>query len=143
MNAFDREMNRKPKNPKRYTYKTYHSRFFWAVPLMMIMYHLEQWCEAIKYGAKWSDKRTERILSHAFLKGAHINSQEGKIYRYFCTWCFYWCNYCRPWDRWYCNKYNSTITKYLREQFEMDGYTKTVEDEDNGEWFSVDFDKKA
>jgi hypothetical protein len=134
MNAPDK------KTRKRYQYKelyTHHAIFY---PLMVAVWWLDHMVEAIKYGDPWSADRTYRILSYAFPKHATVNKEEGEISRYIRSWGFYWKSNAKWYDKWYCEKYNEKITKFLYEQFEMDGYEKIVDREDS-DWTLVIFKK--
>lgn len=140
-NTFDKAMNAPDKKPrKRYQYKelyTYHAIFY---PLIVAVWWLDHMVEAIKYGDPWSADRTYRILSYAFLKHATVDKENGEISRYIRSWGFYWKSHVKWYDKWYCEKYNEKITKFLYEQFEMDGYEKTVDKEDS-DWTLVIFKK--
>jgi hypothetical protein len=140
-NHFDKAMNAPDKKArKRYQYKelyTYHAIFY---PLMVAVWWLDHMVEAIKYGDPWSADRTYRILSYAFPKHATVNKEEGEISRYIRSWGFYWKSHAKWYDKWYCEKYNEKITKFLYEQFEMDGYEKIVDREDS-DWTLVIFKK--
>jgi hypothetical protein len=140
-NNFDKAMNAPDKKArKRYQYKelyTYHAIFY---PLMVAVWWLDHMVEAIKYGDPWSADRTYRILSYAFPKHATVNKEEGEISRYIRSWGFYWKSHAKWYDKWYCEKYNEKITKFLYEQFEMDGYEKIVDREDS-DWTLVIFKK--
>jgi hypothetical protein len=140
-NDFDKAMNAPDKKArKRYQYKelyTYHAIFY---PLMVAIWWLDHWIEAIKYGDPWSADRTQRILSYAFPKRAEVDKANGEISRYIRSWGFYWKPYAKWYDKWYCEKYNGKITEFLYERFEMDGYEKTVDKEDS-DWTLVIFKK--
>lgn len=140
-NDFDKVMNAPDKKTrKRYQYKelyTYHAIFY---PLMVAVWWLDHWIEAFKYGAPWSADRTYRILSYAFPKRAEVDKENNEISRYIRSWGFYWKPYAKWYDKWYCEKYNSKITEFLFERFEMDGYEKTVDQEDS-DWTLVIFKK--
>jgi hypothetical protein len=140
-NNFDKAMNAPDKKArKRYQYKelyTYHAIFY---PLMVAIWWLDHWIEAFKYGDPWSADRTQRILSYAFPKRAEVDKANGEISRYIRSWGFYWKPYAKWYDKWYCEKFNSKITEYLYERFEMDGYEKTVDKEDS-DWTLVIFKK--
>lgn len=140
-NTFDKAMNAPAKKPrKRYQYKelyTYHAIFY---PLIVAVWWLDHMVEAIKYSDPWSADRTHRILSYAFPRHATVDKENGEISRYIRSWGFYWKSHVKWYDKWYCEKYNEKITKFLYEQFEMDGYEKTVDKEDS-DWTLVIFKK--
>lgn len=140
-NTFDKAMNAPDKKPrKRYQYKelyTYHAIFY---PLVVAVWWLDYMVEAIKYSDPWSADRTHRILSYAFPRHATVDKENGEISRYIRSWDFYWKSHAKWYDKWYCEKYNGKITKFLYEQFEMDGYEKTVDKEDS-DWTLVIFKK--
>ena len=140
-NTFDKAMNAPDKKTrKRYQYKdlyTYHAIFY---PLVVAVWWFDHMVEAIKYSDSWSADRTHRILSYAFPRHATVDKEEGEISRYIRSWGFYWKSHAKWYDKWYCEKYNEKITKFLYEQFEMDGYEKTVDKEDS-DWTLVIFKK--
>lgn len=140
-NDFDKAMNAPDKKTRKcYRYKalyTYHAIFY---PLMVAIWWVDHWIEAFKYGAHWDADRTYRILSYAFPKRAGVDKENNEISRYIRSWGFYWKPYAKWYDKWYCEKYNAKITEFLYEQFEMDGYEKTVDKEDS-DWTLVIFKK--
>jgi hypothetical protein len=140
-NDFDKAMNAPAKKTrKRYEYKglyTYHAICY---PLMVAIWWLDHWIEAIKYSDSWDADRTYRILSYAFPKHATVDKETNEISRYIRSWGFYWKPYAKWYDKWYCEKYNGKITEFLYERFEMDGYEKTVDKEDS-DWTLVIFKK--
>lgn len=140
-NKFDNTLNAALKKKKKvYEYKTFCTKWLILYPLMIVVYWANELGKVLYNRLAWSDKRTQRILSYAFLNGAEICPKEGEISRYFRSWGFYWKSYVKWYDKKYCKKYNNQITKYLFEKFVIEGYNKTVKVED-ADWTLVIFKK--
>jgi hypothetical protein len=140
-NNFDKVMNAPAKKTrKRYQYKEFYTHYAICYPLMVAIWWVDHWIEAFKYSAPWSADRTHRILSYAFPNRAEVDKENNEISKYIRSWGFRWKWYAKWYDKWYCEKYNTKITEFLCERFEMDGYEKTVDKEDS-EWTLVIFKK--
>jgi hypothetical protein len=139
--AFEPKRERKVK--KTYRYKHFAVNNILLVPIMYLA-AAEDWLRHyFRKKRVWSDKRTERILAYAFPKVAEVIADENILTCAFRNWhfCNTWCYRCRWWDRKYARKFDDDITDYLMKNFEMEGYTKTVEPEEYGEWTWVTFKK--
>jgi hypothetical protein len=147
-----KEKKKEHKTTKYYHYKDMDIKtpYWFLYPLLVVIYWVERLCVTAekvrrKKLNKWSDKRTERILRHAFPKACTVNTSDNSFY-ITCrdnAYLLHWSVWSKPWDWYYCNLYNVDILNYLAWNFEMPGYVKTVEEEESypNNWITVIFKK--
>lgn len=141
-NNFDKAFSRKTTNCKPwYIIKTEKWNcpiwFAFLIPIAMIEEALKNWADNRR---EWSTEKADRILRYSFPRGAEVNHEEQTIGRYIRSWWFNWSTYAKWYDKKWCRKFSTQLKKYCIEEFEMEGYTKIVEVEDD-EWTWVAFKK--
>ena len=136
MNKFDRmilkakkKKNKQRKKPKEYRYRNHYTKHIIFVPLI----YLVAWYEIIRDQLnKWSFTRTEKVISRALAKILRVNTSDDSLYftvdKNF--WGFSWEWYCGIFDSYYCRKYDNRISKYFKDMFDLDGYTKYIDESD-------------
>lgn len=140
-NNFDKVLTTK-KIKKVYHYKNFTTKHWFFYPLMIVCWWYDKFTDKIQERRKWNEKRTIRILNYAFPKGAFISKKNQTITRYITTWQFKWYLITRAIDGNYCRKFNDKITDYLINNYEIKGYTKTIEnDEDEPYEYTIIFKK--
>ena len=112
-----------------------------VAPLLPIAWCIDRVVDFIRRFGKWSERRTKRILSRVVPYRAEINYETKEISFCLREWEITWTCGARRFDRQYCRDYRRSITKYFLEKFEVEGYTKEVQHEDDGEWIWVVFTK--
>lgn len=145
-NKFDKALNTTPKAKKKPWWVIHVKKYsypIWALPIIPFCLLADKITEVADKNRKWSDKRTEKIITYVFAKIAEVDKTDGSLTHPFREWWCYnvWANRARWCDIKYCKKFNKQIQEYLYNTFEMEGYTKTVEEEDNHEWTWVTFTK--
>lgn len=148
MNKFDKmirkakkEKNKPKKKPKGYRYRDYYTKHLIFVPLMYIV----AWYKMVgNQLTKWSFTRTEKIINHALPKILHVNTSDNSLYftvdKYF--WRFSWKWYCSIFDKYYCYKYDNRISEYFKNMFDLDGYTKSIEENEYDDEITFVFKKE-
>lgn len=142
-NNFDKAFIKKEKPNRKpwYIIKTKkwecHILLAFLIPIVMLEDALKEWAQRNR---KWSTKRADRVLRYAFPNRAEVNTEERTIGKYIRSWWFSWSTYARWYDKKWCKKFNDKLKEYCIEEFEMEGYTKIVEIEDD-EWTWVAFQK--
>lgn len=142
-NNFDKAFIKKEKPNRKpwYVIKTKkwecHILLAFLIPIVMLGDALKEWAQRNR---KWSTKRANRVLRYAFPNRAEVNTEERTIGKYIRSWWFSWSTYARWYDKKWCKKFNDKLKEYCIEEFEMEGYTKIVEIEDD-EWTWVAFQK--
>lgn len=147
------EKDKESKVMKYYHYKDMDIKtpYWFLYPLLIAMYWVERFRTKIemfrrKKLNKWSDKRTDRILKYVFPKACKVNTLNNNFY-FTCrdnAYLLHWSLWSRPWDWYYCNLHNVEILNYLAWDFEMPGYMKTTEEEEDypDNWITVIFKKE-
>ena len=149
MDKFDRMILRakkekiKPKKEqKEYRYRGHYTKHLIFVPLM----YLVVWCEIIRdsLNNKWSFTRTEKIINHALPKILSVNTSDDSLYftvdKHF--WQFSWKWYCGIFDEYYCYKYDNRISEYFKDMFDLDGYTKSIKEDEYDDFITFVFKKE-
>ena len=113
-----------------YRYRDHYTKCLIFVPLMYFV----AWYEVIRdHLNKWSFTRTEKIINHALPKILHINISDDSLYftvdKYF--WRFSWEWYCNIFDKYYCYKYDNRISEYFKDMFDLDGHTKSIDEDES------------
>ena len=144
---FDRAFANKPKKNRKPWYiiniKNY-SYYIWALPIIPFYWIYEKISDAIEKSRVWDAKRAERIIARVFPLVAEVDKEAGTLTRCFRTWHFgdTWKYECKAIDKKFAKKFDHQITQYLKDTFEMEGYTKIIEDDDcSSEWYWVTFKK--
>ena len=149
MNKFDRMVRRakekesKPKKkPKEYRYRGHYTEHLTVIPLMYFV----AWYEVVRdYLNKWTFTRTEKIIKHALPKILRVDISDDSLYftvrKYF--WGFSWKWYCGIFDKYYCYKYDNRISEYFKDMFDLDGYTKSIEEDEYDDWITIVFKKET
>jgi hypothetical protein len=144
---FDKAFTNKPKknrkpwyiiNTKKYSY---HIIVLPLIPFCWLYDKISKWAEDRRV---WDKKRAEKIIARVFPLIAEVDKEEGTLTRAFRTWHFgdTWKYKCRCIDKKFAKKFDQKITDYLKEEFEMEGYTKIIEEDDcSNEWYWVTFKK--
>ena len=140
-----REEDRKARQNK--TQKTYKlmgvtARAWWCVPIIpfaVAVVKIDDWW---RHRDTWSDRKANRVIMAKLAKCAVIE-EDGAIVYCMRDWGHWFSTTAKLIDRPFATKYNDSIANYLKNEFELDGYTKTVErDEYDNDWIYVIFNKK-
>lgn len=143
-NNFDKAFTKKPARKKEW-YMIHGKKWtypFWLAPIVPFAI-LEDKIRDWRYNRLvWNEERAQRVLEYAFPNKAEIDRENQSIGRYLRSFWFDWYKFAKRRDKRWCKKFNIQLREYCINTFQMDGYTKEV-DIENEEWTWVGFKKNG
>jgi hypothetical protein len=137
MTTFEKNLHKVRRNPtKYYRWKEYSFRYRILFPLALIDYAWK--CLNKFYDSKftWNTGRAKRVLDRAL---PHVASwDEEKLWYNMYLGSFNFKKWAKLKDKRFCGIYVYNIREYLKDGYEIEGYTKTIVED--GHW--VVFQKK-
>lgn len=137
---------REEKMNKSRTAKTYKVmgitvKAWWCVPLVPIVVAITKIAKWWKNRDTWSDKKANRIIMAKLTKCAGLE-EDGSIWYATRNWGQWWDNTCKWYDAPFARKYRRDIDEYLENKFQLEGYEKSIEPDDDPVWTWIVFRKK-
>lgn len=149
MTKFNKTINKriaKVKQPKKKKYHTmfnnrYQFRFWILVPLVLIveMNRLRQ--EKSYESLEWDEVRAKRIIDKVFPKVCDIDKNTHELF-FNREWTGIIEREARKKDKRFCGKFRYQILDFIQNTYEIEGYTKKIDDQGYGEILTI-FERKA
>jgi hypothetical protein len=127
MTAFEKSFNKVQRKKARkciyHNWKEYQFKYYIQFPLVLMFYF---W-DCLKAGIKWDEQRAAKIITKTL---PHIlEESDGKLW-YAMDWHpIHFKTYANIFDKVFCTKYAYKIQLYLRNHYQLDGYTKEITNE--------------
>ena len=132
---------RQNKTQKTYKVMGVTARAWWCVPIIPLAVAVVKIDDWLRYRDTWSNRKADRVIMAKLAKSA-VLKEDGTISYCMRDWGHWFYTTAKLIDRPFAKKYNYDIANYLKNEFELKGYTKTVEpDECDDEWTYVIFKK--
>lgn len=120
---------KEPKAKKVYKFKKYQTEHLILIPLMPAVWVAETIIKAVKNSIAWKPQTADKILTKYLYKRAERCEENGKqfLYCWLRPWWTFWEYGAMPWQKTFVKKFNHQISDYLIGDFELEGFTKVVE----------------
>lgn len=119
------ERRRRRKKP---CYKGYYFKNWLVYPLGVISVELDL-AHAKKYNAlEWSDAKAEEIIKKYFIEICDYDPEKQEL-NFSTVWHQPWQVHAKKKDKLWCKKFNFELTQYIENLYEIEGFTKTIEDD--------------
>lgn len=101
--------------------------YWWAYPVGVVVCLLDRWFDIQYDSLKWDAKRAKRVIDRYFKTHAYECLNDGSLYYDFSQGnAMLVCSAGRK-DREWASKYRNRLLEYLEDEYQIDGYAKTIE----------------
>lgn len=134
---------KEPKQRKVYKFKKYQTNHLILTPLMPAVWVAEIIITTAKNSIKWNPQTADEILTRFLYKIGERCEENGQQFLYYWLrpWWTFWKYGAMPWQKTFVKKFNHQISDYLIGDFELEGFSKVVEQDEN-ESYAIYFYKK-
>jgi uncharacterized protein (DUF2344 family) len=109
---------------KIYHFKNFTFKHWFLYPLVFVIWIYESISEKHYKSLIFTDEKANKIVNRYLIKVFDISEERLSFCMNWSSWCFE--NHAHLWDKTWCRKYRYEIFDFIKNKYEIKGYTKSI-----------------